>query len=423
MAVETGGDVRYEIESKALGGGGQGTVYRGRDKLFDGWVAIKILRDDITADPALLARLLHEEAHLQARLSSMQHPHRNIVYIVDVRQFEQGLGIVMEFVSGRDLRRLMEGPEAATGRRAAGSRPKRPLPVPEVLDIALQVCEGLAAAHEAGVMHRDVKPLNILIRDDGVVKITDWGLAKTVGMAGPTGSFAGTPPYMSPEVRRLRHRSPEQRRRGEGVDHRVDIYSLGVTAFELLSGQTPFDPYSDEAVERGVTENHRAMLTDKAVDPSLIAIIFKAMAADREARYQTAKALGQALQEWHDQHLFGGELEQVWKYYRTSGDVAETERRFQTLISRYPSNPRCYRDLGRFYVENSREDNAIEVLSRGIEAAPDTALLWSARGRLRAKRKDPRAEHDLKRALALGLPDRDARQARDILEHLRASRL
>lgn len=413
VALEIGDDVRYEREEK-LGEGYQGRVWRARDTLFEGWVAIKILKEEITSDPSLLARLLHEEAKLQAKLSSLQHPHCNIVYIVDVRQFDDGLGIVMEFVNGRDLRRLMEQADKSPGRKR-----KRPLPVSQVFDIALQVCEGLAVAHAAGIMHRDIKPLNILVRDDGVVKITDWGLAKTVGLAGVIGSFAGTPPYMSPEVRALRHRSPDQRRQSEGVDHRVDVYSLGVTLFELLTGEQPFNPYDDAEVERGVAERHQAMLAEKGVEPSLSAIIFRAMAARREDRYQTASALRQALHEWQDQHLFGDELEEVWKHYRDTRDAPEAERRFQALISRYPGNPRCYRDLGRFYRENSREDNAIEVLSRGIEAAPESAALWNARGRLYAKRGSPLAEHDLKRALALGLPERDARQVRDILERLR----
>src|SRR5262249_1304596 len=152
-----------------------------------------------------------------------------------------------------------------------------PLSASRALEIALQVCEGLASAHDIGIIHRDIKPRNIMIgKSDGTVKITDWGVAKNIEKAGIATSFVGTWPYMSPEVVDLLEskRNRKGLLAGHGVDHRTDIYSLGITMFEMLCGKYPFD--DPNQISQGVGTKQEAELTSKGVHPSLAEIILKA---------------------------------------------------------------------------------------------------------------------------------------------------
>ncbi len=211
---------RYEVAA-LIDEGGMGQVYRARDTSLDRQVAVKVLPPSLTDDRERLARF-EREARL---LASLTHP--NVAAVHGLEEEDGTRALIMELVEGETLaRRLRDGP----------------LPLREALPIARQVCEALQAAHERGVVHRDLKPGNVMVRPDGRVKVLDFGLAKDVAAdeAGPdsggatggltrSGSLLGTPPYMSPE-----------QLEGHQADPRTDIWSLGCLLYEMLVGRTPF---------------------------------------------------------------------------------------------------------------------------------------------------------------------------------------
>jgi serine/threonine protein kinase len=212
----------HEIVSR-LGVGGMGEVYRARDTRLDRYVAIKILHESFAQDPDRLARF-EREAKL---LASLNHPH--IAQIYGLEDSEQGRALVMELVDGPTL----------ADRIAQGA-----LPLEEALAIARQIAEALEAAHDQGIIHRDLKPANIKLRQDGAVKVLDFGLAKladpmhgasdAAALTSPVmtqaGLVAGTPAYMSPE-----------QARGQTVDARADLWAYGCVCYEMLTGRRAFD--------------------------------------------------------------------------------------------------------------------------------------------------------------------------------------
>jgi serine/threonine protein kinase/Tol biopolymer transport system component len=194
-----------------LGGGGMGVVYAAEDLRLGRPVALKLLAPELIRDPDAKARFLTEAR----AASALDHP--NLCTILEVGESEDGLlFLAMPRYEGESLQQRMA---------------RGPLPVEQALDIALQVARGLARAHEHGIVHRDVKPGNLFVTRDGVVKILDFGLAKLSGEVGPTrhGAFLGTPSYMAPE-----------QTRGEPVDARADVWSLGAVLYEMLAGRRPF---------------------------------------------------------------------------------------------------------------------------------------------------------------------------------------
>jgi tRNA A-37 threonylcarbamoyl transferase component Bud32 len=233
-----------------LGQGGMGAVYQARQPGLDRLVAVKILPPEAGRDPAFAERFARE-ARAMARLS---HPH--IVNIYDFGQTEGQFYLVMEYVDGVNLRQAM---------RAGSVAPKA------ALDIVMQMCEALQFAHEEGVVHRDIKPENVLLDKRGRVKIADFGLAKLLGgEAGATG-LTGTQQVMGT----LRYMAPEQMEGSRDVDHRADIYSLGVVFYELLTGEAPmgrFQPPSAKA----------------QVDVRIDEVVLKSLEREPERRYQQA---------------------------------------------------------------------------------------------------------------------------------------
>jgi serine/threonine protein kinase/Tol biopolymer transport system component len=207
----------YEIR-EPLGGGGMGVVYKAEDARLQRTIALKFLPPELTRDPVAKARFLQEAR----AASALDHP--NICTIHEVGETDDGqLFLAMTCYDGETLKKKIE---------------RGPLPIDEAVDIARQIAAGLAKAHRQGIVHRDIKPANIMITDDGIVKILDFGLAKLAGAAGLTraGFCLGTPAYMSPE-----------QARGE-VDHRTDLWSLGVVLYEMLAGAAPFSGDSDQAI-------------------------------------------------------------------------------------------------------------------------------------------------------------------------------
>jgi tRNA A-37 threonylcarbamoyl transferase component Bud32/uncharacterized RDD family membrane protein YckC len=208
----------YELRGQ-LGSGAMGTVYRAHDTSLDRDVAVKVLRSRLAEDPAVVDRFVRE-ARAAARVN---HPNLTHIYFVgdaasSVDSAPRTMFFAMEFVPGATF----EQDVAANG----------PAPVGKFVDMIVQAARGLAAAHGAGVVHRDVKPSNLMVLPDGTVKVTDFGLAKSLGgdvEASGGGMLLGTPTFMSPE-----------QCRGRGVDARTDIYALGLTAWFLLAGKPPF---------------------------------------------------------------------------------------------------------------------------------------------------------------------------------------
>ncbi|HEV2064450.1 MAG TPA: protein kinase [Thermoanaerobaculia bacterium] len=259
---------RYEIQS-LLGKGGMGIVYKAHDRDLDDLVAIKTLRGEaLSADPSLLERF-KQEIRLARRIT-----HPNILRTHDLGETGGLRYLSMEFVKGITLKNLVESGQI--------------LPTPVALRIAKQICAGLAAAHEVGVIHRDIKPQNILIEPTGGLKIMDFGIARLTQDRGmtATGTVVGTPDYMSPE-----------QARGVALDFRSDIYSTGVVLYEVFTGSLPFECDSPLAVVlKHVQEKPPAPQTmNPRIDLKIAAILLTCMEKDPAQRYQTVNELYEAL--------------------------------------------------------------------------------------------------------------------------------
>lgn len=251
---------RYELLDR-MGAGGMGVVYRARDPRLDRVVAIKFLSAALSADADAKTRFIREAK----AASALDHPNIGTIYEIDEDENGQ-LFIVMAYYEGRTLDSVV-----STG----------PLPAGEALAVTVQVADGLAKAHTKGIVHRDVKPSNVMLTEDGVAKILDFGLAKVAGAEGVTrtGNSVGTPAYMAPE-----------QIRGEVVDARADIWALGVMLFELSAGAHPFRGDHPQALMYQIVNESPARLADACPDApaGVQEIIDRCMQKDPSARYQNA---------------------------------------------------------------------------------------------------------------------------------------
>ncbi len=252
--------LHYKILEK-LGEGGMGVVYKAEDTKLKRDVAIKFLPRYISANKEEKQRF---EIEAQAA-ASLNHP--NISTIYSIGEADQEVFIVMEYIEGKELKDMVKPGHAPS------------LQIVEVINIAIQIAEGLEAAHKKGIIHRDIKSQNIMITNEGKVKIMDFGLAKIGKGTQVTkiGSTVGTIAYMSPE-----------QAKGDEVDHRTDIWSFGVVLYEMLTGQLPFKGDYDQAVIYSVlNEDPQSLLTMRNDIPSEIEIILnKTLAKKPEERYQ-----------------------------------------------------------------------------------------------------------------------------------------
>jgi serine/threonine-protein kinase len=261
---------RYEIQSE-LGRGAMGVVYKATDTALERTVAIKTVNMALERDGA---EKYEARFYQEARAAgSLNHP--NIVTVYDVGKEGNVAYMAMEFIEGAELRALL----------AAG----RALPVSQAVSIAAQVAEGLAYAHEHGVVHRDIKPANIMVLADGPVKITDFGIARmraSTDELTQSGMMLGSPKYMSPE-----------QVIGKRADHRSDIFSLGVILYETLTGSAPFSGENVTALMYQIV--NFAPPAPSAVNPAvpelLNFIVAKMLAKPLEERYQTAQELASDL--------------------------------------------------------------------------------------------------------------------------------
>src|SRR5271170_2591807 len=255
---------RYEL-NHLIARGGMAQVYLAKDLLLDRPVAVKVLFPELSIDRTFVERF-RREAQAAANLS-----HPNIVPVFDWGEDDGTYFIVMEFVDGRPLSSIL---------RTAG-----PLHPDRAAEIAADVALALAYAHRHGVVHRDVKPGNVLITDEGQVKVTDFGIARAINTEESltqTGAVMGTATYFSPE-----------QAEGIGVDSRSDIYSLGVVLFEMVTGRPPFLGDTPVAVASKHVRDHPPAPRElnPSIPPTFEAIILKSMAKDPSHRYATAEEL------------------------------------------------------------------------------------------------------------------------------------
>ncbi|MDQ3375216.1 MAG: protein kinase, partial [Acidobacteriota bacterium] len=392
----------YEIIEQ-IGRGGMGEVYLAQDKKLDRKVAIKILHEKFAQHESNLQRFISEAI----AASGLNHP--NILTIYEFGEFDGTHFIVSEFINGKTLREILK---------------VESLKLSEALDISIQIASALAAAHEAHLIHRDIKPENIMVRPDGFVKVLDFGLAKLVeqknksilGLEESTvrqnqtakGVILGTVNYMSPE-----------QAKGERVDERTDIFSLGVLIYEMMAGRTPFvgDSLSETFANLINAEPQPLSRFASNVPDEMQRIISKMLRKNKDERYQTMKDFLIDLKDLKENLSFEEKLERTAApqvknataiLQATTGDAnketAETQRSFSQKIKNRKwvvaltglaaliagaivfyqnwnlNQPPSVQDLylqGRFYaVQENRADNdrAIQLLEQAVALDPNHAL-------------------------------------------------
>jgi tetratricopeptide (TPR) repeat protein len=261
---------RYEI-LQLLGQGGMGAVYKARDAELDRIVALKLIRPELARNPEMLRRFKQE------LILARQVTHKNVIRIFDLGQSSGIKFITMDFVEGRDLRHLL----LEKGKFSAD----------EAARIMLQICRALEAAHNEGVIHRDLKPQNIMVDSSGKAYVMDFGIARSAYLPGmtQTGALIGTPEYMSPE-----------QARGEKLTERSDIFSLGVIFYELLTAKSPYPADAPLATlwKRMQEKPTPPIEVDPQVPKPLNDIVMKALEIEAENRFSSSGEMAQQLELW-----------------------------------------------------------------------------------------------------------------------------
>jgi len=259
---------RYDI-IEMVGKGGMGVLYRGHDPKLERDVAVKMMHVDFTGDDTARERF-QREARAVARLQ-----HRNVVTIHELGDLDGTPYIVMEFLSGQDLEHILKSTTTT-------------LPLVKKLDIGIQLCEGLGYAHDQGIVHRDIKPGNVRVLEDGTVKILDFGIAKfAMSSVTQSGTVMGTPSYMAPE-----------QIMGQPVDGRADLFSTGVLLYELLAGKKPFTGDSPTSVVYQIMHGEATSIRELVPDipDALAEVVSRALEKDPAQRYAKASELASDLQ-------------------------------------------------------------------------------------------------------------------------------
>lgn len=298
---------RYEI-IKLIGEGGMANVYLAEDTILDRKVAVKVLRGDLSGDDKFVRRFQREAL----AASSLSHP--NIVEIHDVGEDSGNFYIVMEYIEGKTLKQLI--------------KKRGVLSLPEVIDIMLQLLDALAHAHDSYIIHRDIKPQNIMITESGLVKITDFGIAMALNSAEltQTNSVMGSVHYLPPE-----------QASGKGSTIKSDIYSCGILMFEMLTGRVPFR--GDSAVEITLKHMKEPLPSIKELNPvvprSVENVILKASAKNPKNRYKDVREMAEDIKTCLDEER-ENEERIIFKYPETDFSDTKTvnvvkEEKKQTL--------------------------------------------------------------------------------------------
>ena len=305
----------YEID-RMIGKGGMGEVYLAADKMLNRKIALKLLPVDYTKDQDRLRRFQQEAR----AASALNHP--NILTIYELREIDERQYIATEYVEGETLRQRLE---------------RGPLPLSEVLDVALQITSALAAAHRAGIVHRDLKPENIMLRPDGFVKVLDFGLAKLTEQLEQSSSAHS---YDGPDISSglvmgtVRYMSPEQAR-GLSVDARSDLFSLGVVLYETIAGRPPFEGKTTNEVVAAILKSQPKALANAPAGLSVL--INKALQKDKSTRYQSADELAADLKRLREKAEIPGNLDQHLRHItERSGAVGKSNPTWQ----RHMTQPR-----------------------------------------------------------------------------------
>ena len=261
---------RYEI-IRLLGQGGMGAVYQAYDRELERQVALKVIRSDMAANPEILKRFKQE------LILARQITHKNVIRIFDLGEAEGLKFITMEYIEGEDLHSILHR--------------KKKLAPAEAANIMAQVCRALEAAHAEGVIHRDLKPQNIMLDKNGTAYVMDFGIARSMIASGmtQTGALIGTPDYMSPE-----------QAKGLKVDARSDLFTAGIIFYEMLGGQTPFDADTTMAkLWKRTNEPARPLSEiDNTIPQPLTDIVRKCLEIDPEKRFASATELLQEIDLW-----------------------------------------------------------------------------------------------------------------------------
>jgi serine/threonine protein kinase/tetratricopeptide (TPR) repeat protein len=262
---------RYEI-LQLLGEGGMGTVYKARDREVDRLVALKVIRPELAQNADALHRFKQE------LILARQVTHRNVIRIFDLGEADGMKFITMEYIDGRDLKTLI--------REKGKFTPK------EASQIVVQVCKALEVSHAEGVIHRDLKPQNIMVDEHGKVSVMDFGIARSMEVGGgmtQTGALVGTPEYMSPE-----------QAKGQHLDAGSDLFSLGIIFYELLTGYSPYK--ADTAMATLWKRTHEAARPPIELEPGMPRavsdMVVKCLEIDRERRYQNVAEFAKDLEAW-----------------------------------------------------------------------------------------------------------------------------
>lgn len=306
---------RYEIIEK-VGGGGMAEVYKARCRLLNRYVAVKVLRDQFKNDADVLTKFKREAQSA----ASLSHP--NIVNVYDVGEEDGKNYIVMEYINGKTLKDLI---------RIYGHLDTR-----ETVNTAISIGEALEAAHKNGIVHRDIKPHNIMVTEDRIIKVTDFGIARATSSVTMTnnGGVLGSAHYLSPE-----------QARGGMVDKRSDIYSLGVVMYEMATGKVPFD--ADSPISVAIMHIQEDPVPPREINPDipreLEFMIMKAMKKNPAERYQDVKSLLADL-----------------KSYQKDGTLASSIKAAEDIDSRTqiipPINDEMIKERNKLVKEKSKEE-------------------------------------------------------------------
>lgn len=328
---------RYEI-IKTIGEGGMANVYLANDTILERNVAIKVLRGDLSNDEKFIRRFKREALSV----SNLSHP--NIVEVYDVGEEDGNYYIVMEYIDGKTLKQLLQKRGALT--------------LTEVLDIMSQLADGLSHAHEAYIIHRDIKPQNIMIEDNGLIKITDFGIATAINSTQltQTNSVMGSVHYLPPE-----------QASGKGSTIKSDIYSLGILMYELLAGSVPFK--GDNAVEIALKHMKEKVPSIRKQNPtipqSVENIIIKATAKNPKNRYESVRDMYADLQTAMDRQ---NDKRLVYEY--PENDLEETK-----VIPTVSKEPKVSvvdkpaekeEELDNSFVEEREERNKLPIILAAV---------------------------------------------------------
>lgn len=353
-------------------------------------IVIKVPHDKKTEE-ALINELMQASA-LAANLVGMAHP--NIVRCFGFGKFDGFFVMMMEYVPGRDLRNII-GPMQIV---------RRPMAPKRAVEIVTNVCSGLAVAHRINLLHRDIKPDNIRVREDDLPKILDFGIGKIMqSSAIGSGTVVGTFPYMAPEAL-TGHASMAS-----------DTWSLSVTLYEMITGRLPFWDENLFALKHKIDTETPVPPRDlnSAVDERLNSLVLKGLDKNPKQRFETAQSMLDAL----GNEALDREIAKLRQTFQT-GNEDEAEMLARQQLKRLPGESRLYMLIGEFCNRRQQFLQAESIIRQGIEACPDHAgmhfylapALWN-----QGQEKAMKAIAEMERALKLGLPSAQEKQARNLL--------